>query len=162
MGGRLFRGQIVDSDDTGKLQTVTILGQYGETIKRVHRVQPFGFHSNMPAKSHGFGVQFGGQDGGRTLKAFLGGEDPDHRPTKRDVGTSALYDANGNIVSLVSRELRVTGKHATVVEGAEKTTVQVGDLKIVVRKGRIDLGAEGGTHAVMTQAGPSSVVFAKI
>lgn len=163
MSGRMFRAEHVEADDSGDLQTLTLLGSSGETLKKVHRVQPFGFHSNVPKGSHGFGLQFGGgSDGGRLLNAYLGGEHPDHRPRKRDVGTSALYDANGNIVSLVSKELRVTGKHATVIEGAEKTTVQVGELKIVVRQGRIDLGAESGTHAVMTQAGPSSVVFAKV
>ena len=162
MSGRLFRGQVVDSDDAGDLQTITLLGQYGETLKRVHRVQPFGFHSNMPADSHGFGVQFGGADGGRTLNAFLGGEHADHRPRNREVKSTALYDGNDNLISLVSKELRVTGKHATVIEGADKTTVQVGDLAIVIRKGRIDLGAESGTHAVMTDAGPSTVVYAKL
>lgn len=157
--GRMFRAEHVDADDEGDLQTVTILGQHGETLKRVHRLQPFGFHSNVPAGSHGLGAQFG--YGGRTLRAFLGGEHQDHRPRKREVGSSALYDANGNILSLVQKELRVTGKHATVVEGTDQTTVQLTDgTQVVLKDKKVFLGGTQGAQAVMTAGGPSTRVFA--
>lgn len=121
-GGRLFRGQIVEADDTGDLQTVTLLGQHGEVIKRVHRVQPHGFHSNMPADSHGFGMQFGA--GGRTLKAFFGGELPKHRPRNREVGSTALYDANGSLISLVEKEIRtVHAKQVVLAVGGCTLTI---------------------------------------
>ena len=157
--GRLFRAQHVETDDAGDLQTVTLYGQPGETLKRVHRVQPFGFHSSVPQGSHGMGLQFG--YGGRTLNAFLGGEHKDYRPRDRDVGSSALYDANGNLISLVQKELRVTGKHATVVEGKDQTTVRLTDgTEVVLKGGKVYLGGLQNAQAVMTAAGPSTRVFA--
>ncbi len=48
MSGRLFRVEHVETDDKGDLQTATLLGPQGETLKRVHRLQPFGFHSSVP------------------------------------------------------------------------------------------------------------------
>jgi len=159
MSGRLFRVEHVDTNDEGDLQTSTLLGPQGETLKRVPRVMPFGLHSSVPSGSHGMALQFGA--GGRTLKAVLGLEHQDHRPRKREVGSTALYDANGNTISLVQSELRWTGKKASVIESGDTVTVSVGALKIIVSKGRIDLGAPNGSP-VMTQAGPSSVVFAKV
>ncbi len=44
----------------------------------------------------------------------------------------------------------------------DKTTVDVGGMKVIVSKTRIDLGQENAPNAVMTDAGPSSVVFAKV
>ena len=159
MNGRLFRAEHVEADDDDELQTVTLYGQHGETLKKVHRVQPFGFQSNVPKGSHGIGMQFG--YGGRTLKAFLGGEDPKSRPRKREVGSTALYDANENLISLVQKELRVTGKKVTVIEGRDQTTVRLTDgTEIVLKDKRIYLGGMQGAQAVMTAGGPSSRVFA--
>lgn len=127
MSGRMFRAQHVDADDEGDLQTVTLLGPQGETLKKVHRVQPFGFHSNVPKDSHGFGLQFGGgPDGGRLLNAFLGGEHEKYRPRKRDEGTSAIYDMFGSMVSLVEKEIRF-------VHAKQKTFV-VGDCTLTITK----------------------------
>lgn len=157
--GRLFRAQHVETNDEGDQQTVTLYGQPNETLKEVHRVQPFGFHSSVPKGSHGIALQFG--YGGRLLNAYLGGEHKDYRPRKRDVGSTALYDANGNLISLVEKELRVTGKKATVVEGKDQTTVRLTDgTEIVLKDGKIYLGGQQGAQAVVTVAGPSKRVFA--
>lgn len=161
MGGRLFRAEHVDADDSGDLQTVTLYGQYGETLKKVHRVQPFGFHSNIPKGSHGFGLQFGDAQSGRLLNAFLGGEHQDYRPRDREVGSTAIYDQNHNLISLVQKEMRFTGARATVVEGKDQTTVQLTDgTQIVLKDRKVYLGGMQGAQAVMTAGGPSSRVFA--
>lgn len=160
MSARLFRTELLETDDSGELQTTKLQGLAGEEMTEVHRVGYHGLHSVAPVGSHGLGLRFLRE--GRTLAAVLGLEHQDHRPKKRDPGSTALYDVNGNMISLVQKELRVTGKKTTVVEGADKTTVKRGDLVITIREGRVDLGAEEGTHAVMTQAGLSSTVFAKI
>lgn len=161
MGARLFRARHVATDDAGDLQTVSLRGLPGEFLEDVHRVQPFGLHSSIPKGSHGFGLQFGGADGSRLLNAFLGGEHPDFRPRKRDVGSTALYDANGNLISLVQKELRVTGKTATVVEGKDHTTVRLTDgTEVILKDGKVYLGGQQGASPVMTVAGPSNRVFA--
>lgn len=157
--GRLFRAEHVDTDDAGDLQTVTLYGQRGETLQRVHRAMPFGLHSSVPKGSHGIGMQFG--YGGRTLRAFIGGEHQDYRPRKREVGSTALYDVNGNLISLVQKELRVTGKDATVVEAKGQTTVRLTDgTEVVLKDKKVFLGGTQGAQAVMTAGGPSSRVFA--
>ena len=161
MGARLFRARHVETDDSGDLQTINMRGLPREFLEKVHRIQPFGFHSNIPVGSHGFGLQFGGADGSRLLNAFLGGEHPDFRPRKRDVGSTALYDANGNLISLVQKELRVTGKTATVIEAKDQTTVRLADgTEVILKGGKVYLGGERGAHPVMTEAGPSTRVYA--
>lgn len=134
MSGRLFRGSLVETDDSGDQQVTTLLGPAGETLKQVHRVQPFGFHSSPPKGSHGIGMQFGGgPDGGRLLNAVLGLESPQHRPKGREVGSTALYDVNGNIVSLVQAEIRIVGAAKVVIVSPT-----------IVLEGTVHLGGEGG------------------
>ncbi|MGX9981985.1 phage baseplate assembly protein domain-containing protein [Methylobacterium fujisawaense] len=163
MSARLFRARHVETNDDGELQTVNLRGLPRESLEGVHRIQPFGFHSNIPKGSHGFGLQFGASDGSRLLNAFLGGEHPEFRPRKRDVGSTALYDANGNLISLVQKELRVTGKAATVIEGKDHTTVRLTDgTEVILKDGKVYLGGMQGAQAVMTAGGQSSRVFAVI
>lgn len=120
MGGRIFRGILDETDDSGDQQFTKILGPAGETLSEVHRVQPFGFHSNAPKGSHGVGLQFGGgPDGGRTLNMALGFEHKDYRPKNRDVGSTIIYDQNGSAISLVENEIRTVHakKQVNVVGG---------------------------------------------
>lgn len=53
------------------------------------------------------------------------------------------------------------GKMVVTFE-AGKTTIDVEGTKVIITKDRIDLGQENAPNAVMTDAGPSSVVFAKV
>ncbi len=134
MSGRMFRASLKEANDAGDQQTVTLLGPTGEQIKEVHRVQPFGFHSNAPAGSHGIGAQFGGgPNGGRLLAAVFGMESAAHRPKGREVGSTALYDQNGNMVSLVQAEVRIVGAKKIVLVSPQ-----------IVLKGEVHLGDEGG------------------
>ena len=139
MSGRLFRVEHVDTNDDGDLQTTTLLGPQGETLKRVHRLQPFGFHSSVPKGAHGLGVQFGGgSDGGRRLNMVLGLEDPTNRPRKREQGSTALYDANGSMISLVQSEMRVV--HAM------QHVVAVGGVTFTITKDGVDIRGGKVTH----------------
>jgi len=169
MGGRLFRVEHVEADDSGDQQTLTLYGQTNETLKKVPRVQHFGLSSNPPVGSHGMGLQFGGDDGGRLLNAALGLEHAASRPRKQEPGQNTIYDASGNATRYQgddgiwhdagSRSQKITGKTITIT-GTDKVVVQVGNMTVTVTANRVDLGGEGGSP-VMTQAGASSVVFAK-
>lgn len=129
MSGRMFRVEHQEADDEGDQQTTTLLGLPGETLLNVHRVQPFGFHSNVPKGAHGLALQFGGgPDGGRLLNAVLGLEHQKYRPRKREVGSSAIYDANGSIVSLVMKEIRIV--HAKAIHLVAPEIVLDGLVKI--------------------------------
>ena len=158
MSGRLFRVEHVDADDTGDLQTTTLLGPMGETLKKVHRVQPFGFHSNVPKGAHGMALQFGGgPDGGRLLNAVLGLEHQDYRPRKREVGSTALYDQNGSLVSLVMKEVRIVhAKSITLVapEIVLEGTVKLGGAdadKPASMKGSLDTKGDVQTGNLATK-----------
>ena len=169
MGGRLFRVEHVEADDEGDQQTLTLYGLPNETLKKVPRVQHFGLSSNPPVGSHGMGLQFGGDDGGRLLNAALGLEHAPSRPRKQKPGQTTLYDDKGNATRYLGddgiwhdakdRAQKITGKTIEIT-GTNKVVVKVCGTTVTVTASRVDLGGEGGSP-VMTQAGPSSVVFAK-
>lgn len=170
MSGRLFRVEHVEADDEGDQQTLTLYGLPNETLKKVPRLQHFGLSSNPPVGAHGLGIQFGGgADGGRLLNMALGLEHAKSRPRKQKPGQSTIYDDKGNASRYLgddgiwhdagTRTQKMTGKTITIT-GTDKVVVQVGNTTVTVTASRVDLGGEGGSP-VLTQAGPSSVVFAK-
>ncbi len=167
MSMQIFRFEASETDDTGDLQTLKGTGYAGEELTQVHRVMPHGIASNAPAGSHAIAVASRGE---RTLVAALGLESPEHRPKNTVAGGTTIYDAGGNATRYLgtdgiwhdagSRPQKMTGSSIEIT-GTTKVTLTVGDMKIIVQSGRIDLGGEGGLP-VMTEGGPSSKVFAVI
>jgi phage gp45-like len=127
----LFRFQLDETDDSGALQGLKGRGVAGEELANVHRVQPFGFHSNAPKQSHGIALALHGQ---RDLVVALGLESPEHRPKNRELGSTAIYDAHGNIVSLVQANMRIV--HATAIR------LEAGGATLVLSAGGVEL--QGG------------------
>ena len=162
----LFRAELSQTKDDGELQTGTGLGYAGEEVADVHIVRQHGLASHAPKGSHGIGIAGSGE---RSLVAFLGMEHQDKRPRNLAEGQTVLYDATGNATRMLgddgiwhdagSRPQKMAGKTITLT-GTDRVVVQVGGTTVTVTAGRVDLGGEGGSP-VMTQAGPSSVVFAK-
>ena len=163
----LFRAELTETDDAGELQTGKGYGYAGEELDKVHIIRQHGLASHAPKGSHGIGLAGSGE---RSLVAFLGLEHQDSRPRKLDEGNTTLYDAKGNATRMLGadgiwhdaadRPQKMTGK--TIRLTATDTLIaEVGGTTVTIRKGRIDLGGPGGSP-VMTQAGPSSVVFAKV
>ena len=165
MRSSLFRTEISQIDDEGDLQVGRALGYSGEELDRVHIVRQHGLASHAPKGSHGIGVAGSGE---RSLVAVLGLESPGKRPRGLKEGQTVLYDASGNATRMLgddgvwhdagSRPHKLTGKTITLT-GTDRVEVEVGSMRVVVTAGRVDLGGEGGSP-VMTQAGPSSKVFA--
>ncbi|MGU3539973.1 phage baseplate assembly protein domain-containing protein [Methylobacterium sp. A54F] len=163
----LFRAELKETNDDGDLQTGSGYGYAGEELDKVHVVRQHGLASHAPKGSHGIGLAGSGE---RSLVAFLGLEHQDKRPKKLKEGQTVLYDAAGNATRMLGedgvwhdaadRPQKMTGK-TIAITGQDKVTITVGGTTVTVRAGRVDLGGEGGS-AVMTQAGPSSVVFAKV
>lgn len=120
-----FRAILQAIDDSGELQLAEALGYAGESFTEVHRVQPFGFHSNPPPGAHAIGVPLRGLRG---LVAALGGEVPGFRPTGRPSGTTALYDAYGSLISLIETECRIV--HATAIHLVAPTIILEGNVKL--------------------------------
>lgn len=128
----LFRFALEETDDGGDLQRVKGAGLAGEQLTGVHRVQPFGFHSNAPAGSHGIGLALHGK---RDLVTLLGAEHPQYRPRSREVGSTAIYDMHGNIISLVQAEARFVH--------AQKVVLVVGGVSMEITADGVNF--TGGT-----------------
>lgn len=141
----LFRAELSDQiDDSGQLQLLKkMLGYAGEEFTQVHRVQPFGFHSMPPVGSHGIGLALRG--GMRDLAVMLGCEHPDKRPKNRDPGSTAIYDAHGNIVSLVEHEIRIV--HSEKIHLVVPQLFLEGDLKVT---GKMEAGEWQHKHGGVT------------
>ncbi|GJD51079.1 hypothetical protein OPKNFCMD_3830 [Methylobacterium crusticola] len=164
---QLFRTELSQTYDDGELQLARGLGYAGEEFDRVHVVRQHGLASHAPKGSHGVGIAGAGERG---LVAFLGLEHQDKRPKNLAEGNTTLYDAKGNATRMLGddgvwhdagdRAQKMTGKTITLT-GTDRLVLKVGSTTVTITPGRVDLGGEGGS-AVMTQAGPSSIVFAKV
>ena len=163
----LFRGELVETNDKGPLQTAKALGLAGEELDGVHVVRQHGLASHAPKGSHGIGLSLTGE---RTLTVLLGMEHQDNRPQELNEGNTTLYDAKGNATRMLGddgvwhdaadRPQKLTGKTITV-EATDTILLKVGGTTVKVRNGRVDLGGEDGSP-VMTQAGVSTVVYARV
>lgn len=131
-----FRFHLNSVDDTrAGQQLVSGQGLAGDQFKEMYRPQPFGLSTNPPKGSHGFGINLGGRPDHAVI---LGLEHASHRPVSLSSGESALYDANGQIIKMLS---------------GKKTVVEVGTLtiiadKVVVESSNIFLGGEQGAKPV--------------
>lgn len=157
-------GELDEIDDSGKQQTVSHQGLAGEIHTGVYRPQMFGLSSHPPKGSTGVVVSAGGE---RSRSVFIGGEHDDHRPTGLNEGECKLYDSAGNVIFLGAKN----GVTFTISKGDVSISTKSGDVKVsasgnvyVSAKGKVYLGTSDGSGAspVMTQAGPSSKVYATV
>jgi phage gp45-like len=141
-----FRFQATSTDDTGDVQKVSGQGAAGESLTNVLRVAHFGLASHAPKGSHGLALS---PRGHADLALLLGLEHPASRQRNLPEGASKLYDANGNMIFCN------LGNGVTI-------SAATGDVVVTSASGKIYLGGVAGASPVMTEAGPSSVVFAKV
>ena len=163
----LRRVSVVDVDDTGSQQRLTLNGLAGEQFKNVVRSQHYGFSSVPPAGGEGVILA----QGGRADRAHvLGLEHGDFRPVKRNPGESVLYDNQG-------QEIYVS-KNGVVIKGGKNNlplTITVGNTTMTIAKdqvtitsakiildGEVHLGGSDANTPVMLQGGGSATkAFAK-
>lgn len=159
----LTRGELVSADDSGAQQLVSYKGLAGEQHSEVYRPQPHGFSSVPKPGSVGWFMALGGE---RSRALALGFED-DSRITGQAPGTTHLYDDKGNVISVLSNG----GTLHKNVEG-DWEVKQSGGVIRMNSKGEcfvnsdklVHLGSSdgGGTFFVLTVAGPSKNVKAKV
>jgi phage baseplate assembly protein V len=168
------RYEVTKVDDSGDIQMIDGSGMEDELHTEIMRVFPHGFSSNPPVGSHMLAMGLGGR---RDSLVAFGGEHPDHRPKNLAPGDSVLYNADGSIWKMVGKDATLDVKESVTQTVGSKYTVKVGKSTIIlepgnikldvdgtfvnIKAGRVDLGGLGGA-AVLTLAGPSSIVFAKV
>lgn len=161
----LFRLELQKIDDSGEIQTADVLGHAAEMFDAAIRPQFHGLSSNPPVGSHGVGLRARGES---ELPIVLGLEHHDKRPKNLSPGQTVIYDDKGNVSRFLgddgiwhdagTRTHKLTGKKVVVL--AQGDTAAFGS-----KDNKTYLGGDGtdGTYApVMTTAGPSSTVFAKL
>lgn len=100
----LRRVSVVDVDDSGLQQLLTLQGLKSERIRNVVRSQPFGFSSVPPAGAEGLLAP----QGGRSDRAHAFNlEHPDYRPRNTPLGGTVIYDAFGDAISIVEKNIRI-------------------------------------------------------
>lgn len=125
MTSSAFRFEIDEIDDTGDFQQVKGRGFANEELTQVHRVMPFGLFSSPPKGSHGIGIPLGSRD----RMAVIGGEHQDLRPKNQPAGSTVLYGANGEIVSLIENKMRfVASQESVIVAGGVTFTIKGGQV----------------------------------
>lgn len=140
-------GSVIGVDDgTGAHQRVDVSGLAGERFTKVIRSQPFGFSSVPPAGSRGL-LLLGGAN--REVAALIGAEHGDHRPTGMVAGATAIYGAQGEIISLVGTEIRI--KAATIVLDGTVKLGGSGANKQVALLGSVDSDGDTIQSAVATK-----------
>jgi phage gp45-like len=176
------RYQIVKTKDDGDIQLIDANGLEDEQHTQIMRVYPHGFTSYSPKDSHLIALGLGGR---RDNIVALGGEHQDYRIKNLNEGESVLYDTSGNVVHmLIDKGIAMNAKNGPVVVTSQADNVNVvshkdatvaadGQLKMV-SKGQAAYGSSGdltfiggdGTDGnyqfVMTVAGPSTKVKAKM
>lgn len=119
-------------DHRGGQQFVNGKGFAGDAYESVHRIEPHGFASHPVAGGIGL---LAGVRGNRDSAYVVGGENPGLRPKGEylTAGGTAIYDAAGNIVSIVAAKIRIVHSAEVRIEAAK-----------IVLKGVCYLGDEEG------------------
>jgi phage gp45-like len=123
-------------------------GFAGDVFRRVHRPEPHGFASH-PVKG-GIGALLQSR-GNRDSAYIFGGENPQLRPSgdMLTAGGTAIYDAAGNIVSVVAAKLRIVHSAAVHIVAPE-----------IILEGTVKLGGPGASRPVSAQGTIDSGGFA--
>lgn len=169
----LRRVSLVDLDDSGPQQHMRLKGVAGEELKKIVRVQPYGFTSNPPAGAEGLLVSLGG----RSDRAMvIGVEHPGKRPTGLGDGAAAIYGPDGSILKMVTqsvtldaggKDVVITNAKTVTVKAADEIVLSANDQRFVrLRPHRVDLAVKSASEEapfkVATEGGPSTVVWARI
>lgn len=127
----LVRARLVGLDDSAGLQTMSATGHRDTRFGEVLRLQPFGFSSTPPDGSVGVVLQ---QSGASERAYGLGFDHPDHRPRDLARGGTRIYDASGQVISIVERKIRIVAGDEVHISAAT-----------IILEGTIKLGSPGAS-----------------
>lgn len=137
MSTGLRRMRLLETDDSGTQQLMRFKGLKEEELKKVVRILPHGFTSVPPKDSEGVVYSLGG----RSDRAMvLGVEHKDKRPKNTPEGGTIIYDADGNIASIVKQKIRIVHSDEVRIEA-----------KKIILKGDVYLGDDSASKPVEMQ-----------
>lgn len=171
----LSRALVMASDDSKKRQELSLQMLHTEGRTGVEHWHPYGFFS-VPLPPTEGGDQAAAivayMGGSRDHAVALGVSDKRHRPKNGQPGEVGLHDDQGQVVVLRRGGIEVTvpaGKTVTVTAGNAKFKVENGNImaevqttRVFVRHQRIDLGMLDAPYKMITEAGPSAVIYGVI
>lgn len=107
----ISRIELKETLDDGDFQRITAEGHDDEILKKIGRNMPFGLASHAPVGSIGHAISISGR---RDMAWALGLEHPEHRPKNLAAGTTRIYNAHGDVVSLVERNIRIVSARVDI------------------------------------------------
>lgn len=137
------RGVLKSSDDAKKLQYASVDLRNGNGPTEVERFQQYGFTARPKAEAT------------EVLVVHLGGN-PDHPII------IAVDDRQYRLQGLAEGEVAIYDDQGQTVHFKRDAIWCESPTKVVAKAPRINLGDDDGVHRVMTEAGLSSVVYAKV
>lgn len=143
-------------DDSGDVQYRKVSGLTDEIFEKVMVIFPHGFTSHPVKEAHQIGMSIGGR---RDTTYLLGGEHPKHRPKNIGEGNTAIYNADGTIMKLVGRNWTMDAE-GTLTVTVKKVVFKCDKFSVICDD--INLGEETVVPKVITDAGPSPYVKAKV
>ncbi|TWD54549.1 bacteriophage Mu Gp45 protein [Agrobacterium vitis] len=112
------RGVLSGIDVSGGQHLANLKGFYNEELVNVPRIKEFGFSSSPPAGATALIMALNG----RADNAMVMGLDHgSHGPRDLGAGHTAIYDAYGNVVSLVQNKVRIVTAGAIELVSASLT-----------------------------------------
>ena len=168
----LARGTVHAVSDSPKLQTIDCRGYANELITGVENfAQPYGFKSvPLPPGDNSAECVIGFVNGNRSHPVILGHIDRRTNPTGWSPGDSGLWHHNGASAKFTDKGyVKAAGSqkqpdtttvgNCTVTWADGQATIKVGDLQVIVLPGKVCIGGPGASIPVMTQNGPSQILF---
>lgn len=175
------RGTLVKANDKTLWQEGEVRSRHGERYKNVEIISPDGFTGvPMPAKSeqdreaaefllifphgsrsHPVALPIG--DRRHRFNNLKEGEKVFHK-TGDDNSESQVYHADDYLlIHRKDKKIHIQlGSNTHMLLDANKVKIQQGTASVTCKGGKVFLGKEDVTHKVMTEDGPSEIVFASI
>ena len=119
------RGILKEYDASGSQHLAKISGLRSEELAAVPRMQQFGQSSNPPLGSHVLFTRLGGAS---DRAVILGIDNANLGPRDLTPGDKAIYDAHGNVISLVSSAVRIVASADLTINAAGAITLTSGGL----------------------------------
>ncbi|MEW5422647.1 phage baseplate assembly protein [Amorphus sp. 3PC139-8] len=153
------RGTLVRTDDGPHMQEMQVRLLSGERLSGVERIEGYGLTTHPPAGSE-LVVGFVGSE--RSHPMVLGVGQRGVRPVGGAAGEVALYDGQGQVIRLAAARVEILSPLPVTVQSEQSVLIDVKGTVFKVSDGRIDMGEAPAPLRMMTEAGPSNVIWGVI